>query len=309
MRTKVFFEKVESYDDCTDAVCRLLDKCCHESYNFDNVLIKPNHMMPKASVEQCVNTDPAITSAVQLWVATKQNTGARMETSDNFSNFYKFYDSDLGCYEVASKAIDASLVINVSKLKSHYLMKITAAIKNMFGCVNDRMKWHFKLEIDKFAELIYKACYQIRPQIVLVDAIDVLEGYGPGPRGRKKHLGYLIAGTDPYDVDRALLNALNVRRRESPIHKYGETCKDLEFQPLLPLFITEMYLPSGEGRFWLETNNDICTYCNECVERCPADAIIEGRPGTPPMMTNKCIKCCVCLEFCPTGAIYIKKKE
>lgn len=56
-------------------------------------------------------------------------------------------------------------------------------------------------------------------------------------------------------------------------------------------------------------NREMCTICMECVERCPANAIIpdelEGKLGID---HGLCIYCMLCKEICPAGAIAMDKQ-
>jgi uncharacterized protein (DUF362 family) len=319
----VFVEKCDSYETCEPVVHKLLDKCYNWPFvpqHFEDVLIKPNLMM-RSPDRRCVTTNKHIIAAIQSWVRLKQTefkdvlSYGNVSTSDHFTDHNPvYYDAELKEYiHIAKHAISASLVINAPKLKSHYLMKMTCAVKNMFGCVSERKKWHYKLDLKDFAYLVNRACMHIHPQMVLVDAIDVLEGFGPGPRGTPKHLGYLIAGIDPFEVDLAILSFLGLQREQSPIHKSCDNPHGFRIHSdsgVTPLYgAWQMDLPEGEGNFYLEATNK-CDYCKKCSDVCPAEAIIPaadlfGGP-TKPIFTNKCIKCCVCLEFCPQGAIDVK---
>ena len=50
--------------------------------------------------------------------------------------------------------------------------------------------------------------------------------------------------------------------------------------------------------------NDVglCTWCDECVKVCPAEAI-EGREKELRFDYDKCIRCYCCVEICPQGAM------
>jgi Ni,Fe-hydrogenase III small subunit/formate hydrogenlyase subunit 6/NADH:ubiquinone oxidoreductase subunit I len=58
-----------------------------------------------------------------------------------------------------------------------------------------------------------------------------------------------------------------------------------------------------------EINSSSCTWCGECVQRCPAGAIVldktEQKIG---INLDECIFCSLCEEVCPAGAIVMAKE-
>jgi len=94
------------------------------------------------------------------------------------------------------------LIISLPVLKSHPICKMTGALKNQFGFTTkaERVKMHAGLKN------IHKAIAEInvlrRPGIFIVDAVDTLiKANEVRHGGRKKHLGYMLAGTDPVALD------------------------------------------------------------------------------------------------------------
>ena len=95
-------------------------------------------------------------------------------------------------------------VINFCKLKSHGMMGMTAAVKNLYGVIPGTYKseYHFQhVEPMNFADMLVDLDEYVRPRLHLVDAVDIMEGNGP-TMGTPRRLGLLLAGTDPYRLDR-----------------------------------------------------------------------------------------------------------
>jgi Pyruvate/2-oxoacid:ferredoxin oxidoreductase delta subunit len=59
-------------------------------------------------------------------------------------------------------------------------------------------------------------------------------------------------------------------------------------------------LNSGFQPDW---NEDRCTACETCIERCPTDALQMGAGDVPEVDLNRCIGCAVCATGCPEEAI------
>jgi uncharacterized protein (DUF362 family) len=107
-------------------------------------------------------------------------------------------------FEIARAAHEADAVINLPKLKTHGMMTLTGAVKNLFGCVPGRRKvqWHFNAGVnrDAFARMLVELCMLIKPRLTIMDAVVGMEGNGPGS-GDPRAIGLVIAGQDPVAVD------------------------------------------------------------------------------------------------------------
>jgi len=53
---------------------------------------------------------------------------------------------------------------------------------------------------------------------------------------------------------------------------------------------------------------DICTACETCIERCPAEALTMGPIDVPEVNLDRCFGCAVCATGCPSEAIVMKNK-
>jgi len=54
-------------------------------------------------------------------------------------------------------------------------------------------------------------------------------------------------------------------------------------------------------------DEDACTGCGTCMERCPTDAIAINDQGIARVDTSSCFGCGVCSRFCPEDAISLKE--
>ena len=55
----------------------------------------------------------------------------------------------------------------------------------------------------------------------------------------------------------------------------------------------------------LIVDEELCTGCGECVERCPMDIIRLNDTGFPYQKYDECWYCMVCEEDCPENALII----
>ncbi len=115
----------------------------------------------------------------------------------------KVRGSESGYLYISRQVLEADMIINVPKLKSHVQMKLSGGIKNMFGAVPGKRKayLHFRDgETLRFANMIIDTYNHIKPAITIIDAGDAMEGMGP-ISGNLKHIGAIIASTNGFAAD------------------------------------------------------------------------------------------------------------
>jgi uncharacterized protein (DUF362 family) len=129
--------------------------------------------------------------------------GQRYSTaSDNFDNLL-----------LSKEAMNADVVINLPKVKSHMQLTMTLGVKNLFGCVPGKMKawWHMSAgkDADTFGEMLVETARAINPDLTIIDGIIGHEGNGPSG-GEPRALGVLAASANVFALDIAMLEVLNV---------------------------------------------------------------------------------------------------
>jgi len=220
----------------------------------DTVLLKPNFIAPRS--RRCATqTDPAVLLEVTRLL---KDFGAKPFIGDSpaWGNVFtcikalkleealkklsvpvKQLDKPRKCrigihntkVSISSVALDADVIINMPKLKTHQQLVATFAVKNMFGCVSGKRKalWHFAKgkNADEFCELLIEIYKFLNPVLTIIDAITVMDG--PGPiRGRARPLGWLISGTEPIACEIICSKLVNINPDNIPIIK---TAKQMGF--------------------------------------------------------------------------------
>jgi uncharacterized protein (DUF362 family) len=114
---------------------------------------------------------------------------------------------------LSKEAINADVVINLPKVKSHCQLTLTLGVKNLFGCVPGKMKawWHMEAGKDRtrFGTMLVETARAIAPDLTIIDGIIGHEGNGPSG-GEPRKLGVLGASTNVFALDRALVDILQV---------------------------------------------------------------------------------------------------
>jgi uncharacterized protein (DUF362 family)/Pyruvate/2-oxoacid:ferredoxin oxidoreductase delta subunit len=317
------------------------------------VLIKPNFLAP-AAPDKALTTHPMIVRAAAEFVLGK---GARVQISDspaigNFNRllrkggyaemlkdldvalkpFEKTVPVDVGepfgTIDVAKDAMEAEVVINLAKLKTHTQMMLTLGVKNLFGCIVGLKKpeWHMRTGVDRhmFAHLIVSIYEAVMPAYTILDGILAMQGQGPGRSGTPRELGLLMGGKNAHAVDHvACLNVgldpeslatQHIARQmgvyDGRVHVNGDLriLDDFQFPELGSLTMGPAYLGRLMRRFVIQqpaVSNQACKLCGECWKYCPAKAISYTDRGIS-FDTEACIRCYCCLEVCPHAAIRAK---
>jgi uncharacterized protein (DUF362 family) len=142
---------------------------------------------------------------------------------------------------LCKEAMEADVVINLPKVKSHAQLTLTLGVKNLFGCVPGKMKawWHMEAgkDRDRFGQMLVETARAIAPNLTIMDGIIGHEGNGPSG-GEPRLLGVLGASADVFALDRAMVAVLDVDPAQVPTitaSQQLQLCPDLsEIQfPLL----------------------------------------------------------------------------
>jgi uncharacterized protein (DUF362 family) len=114
-------------------------------------------------------------------------------------------------------------IIDFCKLKSHGMMGMSAAAKNLFGVIPGTMKpeYHFRFpDMRDFARMLVDIndYFAEKVKITLVDAVEGMEGNGP-TKGTPRHIGVLLASASPTPPTRSAPASSDSPRTPSPLSR------------------------------------------------------------------------------------------
>ena len=113
---------------------------------------------------------------------------------------------------------DADAIISFCKLKSHGMLALSAATKNLFGAIPGTIKpeYHYRYpDPMDFAGMLIDLNEYFRPRLYLVDAVVAMEGNGP-TAGTPRPFGALLAGTNPHRIDLLCASLIGLKPENVP---------------------------------------------------------------------------------------------
>ncbi len=226
-------------------------------------------------------------------------------------------------------------LITFAKLKTHGMMGMTGALKNLYGTIPGTVKleYHYRFpNHTDFSNMLVDLYEYHHPVLALIDAVTAMDGNGP-TAGRPRECGALIAARSACDADLVGAKLLGVNPMDVPtisaaverglskdsldkVSLYGDAdrfiIKDCELTPRHD--ITSVKNTRGVTRAFLKMVmaskpspvKKECVGCGLCAKLCPAKAITM-KNKLPNIDRSKCIRCFCCQEFCPKGAMKVKR--
>ena len=234
----------------------------------------------------------------------------------------------------------ADLIINFCKLKSHGMMGMSCAAKNMFGTIPGVIKpeYHYRYpRYEDFANMLVDLDEYFHPVLSIADAVIGMEGNGP-TAGTPRKLGCLLASHSPHALDLVAAKIIGITPAEVPtlaaainrgmipervdqINLIGSISelilddfehvverKSLQFagdgSKPLKRFFSKFVGRVLRTRPYLK--KDMCVGCGICRDICPAKAIVIKNKKAK-IDRKKCIRCFCCQEFCPKSAMKVQR--
>lgn len=240
--------------------------------------------------------------------------------------------------EIITPVAEADGVIDLCKMKTHVLMSMTGAVKNLFGVIPGLSKVGYHAthpDHATFADVLLDLTGYVKPRLSLMDGILAMEGDGPGSSGTPRQAGLLLAAANPLALDTAAGAIMNLSRQDNPVllaaERRGLTPCRMEDVELIGGTVEELRM--ADYKFPASTKSNLmdflgplarpaerlckkalsqtpridgakCVGCGICAKSCPGQAIAMTAPGKKARISQKaCIHCYCCHELCPQKAV------
>ena len=334
------------------------------------VLIKAN-LLNNFKVETATTTNPV---AVQVLAEMLEEIGALVTIGDSSAGLYnKFHmttvykaakmttvaentnaklndDFDIvNCsypegvvaknFDIIKVALDADVIINFGKVKTHSFTFFTGAVKNLFGLIPGMQKAQVHAEspkVVKFMNYVVDIGEFMKDKIALhiLDGVVGMEGPGPSA-GTPRKIERFIASTNPFACDLVAVKIIGgeiehfpefhiakvrgiVPHEESQVEIVGETLESSIIKDYILVDndllwndeVIKATAISKRVQKWITAYPTVkksqCKGCKKCQEHCPNDAITMVK-GVAKFDLDLCIRCFCCQELCPYHVIKIKR--
>lgn len=335
------------------------------------VLVKPN-LLHGAAPEKCVTTHPEVVHAVakllkdfgcEVVIADSPGAGTFYTPSNlrkayaasgwdkvadelgvelNYGTGYREVPNPEGKllkrFLIVDPAMEADLIVVVSKAKTHVLTTMTGAAKNLFGVIPsiEKPALHSRFQsVAEFSDMIVDLNQLVRPGLQVMDAVMGMEGDGPHT-GDPRRIGVILASADSTALDMVAARLMSFAPMEvgtiaSAVSRglVQEDMSDIELvgDPLESYVVKDFKRPrtmsseKGFGQKRLASvalslvkayslkpliGRERCTGCGQCVRICPRHCI-SMRNGKARIDAGRCIRCYCCHEMCDSKAISLQR--
>jgi uncharacterized protein (DUF362 family)/ferredoxin len=362
---------VRAFEYEHDCVYKALERAMELIGGIDDIIrpgskvfVKINHLPPPSTPERGIITHPVFVEAVVNFL---KKAGADVTVGDDiesgevdgfdisgFREMCKRADVKLvnlrerGFAEIpcngmvlekayiSTVALEADVIVNLPKLKTHSLTLFTGSIKNMYGTVPGglRSRYHgMYRDRETFSRMLTDIFSVAIPQLTIMDGIVAMEGEGPAA-GSLRNLGIMLASRDGVALDAVAAGIIGLGPMEVYTTRFAherglgtgdfneieilgedyESLKITDFQ--FPATISHVLMgkiPASLLRYILsrmtarpDVKRKNCTGCKKCEEICPVGAAMVIN-NVAEIDRDLCIQCMCCHEVCRFNAIVLRR--
>lgn len=337
----------------------------------EKVLLKPN-LLSRSLPQKAITTHPAVFSAVckllreegYQHVSYGDSPGSPTTTPEKATDTsglaaeaarYNVPLGDFGAgsvvhfpegktahsFYLCNAVQDMDAMINICKMKTHALERITGAVKNLYGCITGVNKAtghaHFP-NSEVFADMLADLNLCVHPRLHIMDGIVAMEGNGPSS-GTPIAMNVLLFSADPVALDSVYAGLIHLDPAQVPTcvsaaragvgtmdyneidiltpdgsislaqaqEKYGNADFDVFRGAMKKSLMMKVIplLPFLQHRPKVDLKK--CVGCGVCQESCPVPekAVHAGNGKKAKYDYKKCIRCYCCQEMCPAKAIEV----
>jgi uncharacterized protein (DUF362 family)/NAD-dependent dihydropyrimidine dehydrogenase PreA subunit len=359
-----------TYDTCREAVDRAFE-CFPIDIRGKRVALKMNalkagdpdrhayvthYMLVKAVIEKLETLGPseimAGDSVGTEFYGDSERVFDQTRLKEVAGPYYRNYNKNLAVVElkkpfkrkvaVLRDILEADVYISVPKMKTHGLTMISGSVKNNYGLLAGAQKaWYhyYSIKPQTFAQILIEMFCLRPPDLVIMDAILAMEGYGPASP-ETRWVNKVLAATDAVALDTVLAKIVGFSVDDVPYLQLarqfglGETdlsaieisgeAKTIDAYhrptPSTSSFCYKAGVGSGTTSrdFFRERvayrpaiSEQNCQHaqgCDMCVNTCPSGALSKGHQA-PALDSSKCMLCSACKEVCEASGLELLADE
>ncbi len=220
-------------------------------------------------------------------------------------------------FDFCKEIVESDAIINVCKMKTHALERITGAVKNVYGfvCGYRKAAGHVKFpNATVFARMLADIHRCTKPRLHIMDGIVAMEGNGPGS-GDPVPMNVLIVSRDPVAIDTVFCYLVNLDPEIIPTNSQGirmgiGTDKEEEIEMILcgkdgsrVITKSELFEKYGNPDFDVPRGKPRGTFLMRY------SGLMTRLARRPVIDTSKCVKCGICVNHCPVPGKAVEFKN
>ena len=237
---------------------------------------------------------------------------------------------------VLKDVMDADVYISLPKMKTHGLTMLSGSVKNNFGLLAGAQKaWYhyYSVKPEVFARVIIEMFRLRPPDLVIMDGILAMEGYGPASP-ETRWVNKILISNDAVALDTVLAELVGFSIQDVPylqlarelhlgetdlkaIEVLGEASTIQKYHRPTPPEASYSYKAGvGTGRTSIDYYRQRVAYrpviapalcrhqegCTTCIDICPGKALSAATP-LPLCNASRCMLCSACKEVCGFKAL------
>lgn len=217
-------------------------------------------------------------------------------------------------FRFAREVTEADAVIDLCKMKTHALERITGAVKNVYGlvCGANKAAGHVSFpNATVFARMLTDIHKAVKPRLHVMDGITAMEGNGPSS-GDPVEMDVMLFSSDPVALDTVYCWLIDLDPLLVPTNEQGMacgigTCREDEIEAVTldddgnetVLSRKELFSRYGNSGFDVARTGYQRSFLG-------AFSRIATKLSRPVIDKKKCIHCGVCVDHCPVtgGAVH-----
>lgn len=300
----------------------------------EKILVKPN-LLSAATPEKALTTHPAVLKAVfrilkesgcsdvitgdspghgscegafkTMGLTENDIYGARFTPMNE--EVHVDFEDGIACREFyfCKEIVESDAIINVCKMKTHALERITGAVKNVYGfiCGYRKAQGHVKFPNDTvFARMLADIHRYTKPRLHIMDGITAMEGNGPAA-GTPIDMKVILLSDDPVALDTVYCYLVDLDPELIPTNSQGMRMGiGTDEEDKIDIFLCEgdkdrkvtkdeLFKLYGNGSFDVSRSRPPKSFLNKY------SGIMTRLSRRPVIDRNLCVKCGICVDHCP----------
>ena len=224
-------------------------------------------------------------------------------------NVHVDFQEGLTCkeFDFCREVVESDAIINVCKMKTHALERITGAVKNVYGfvCGMRKAAGHVKFPNDTvFARMLVDIHRCTHPRLHIMDGIVAMEGNGPGS-GTPTPMNVILISEDPVALDTVYCFLVDLDPELVPTNSQGArmgigTDREEEMEMILcteqgaeTVSKSELFEKYGNASFDVGREKPKKTFLMRY------SGFMTKHSKRPVIDKDKCVKCGICVDHCP----------